>query len=90
MMNFSADRRILSYGRGVRLIFYLPHFLSWIVLGGILIDLLSSNGLLNRVLTVFGIEPILFLGSNAWFRPVVIMTNLWKEAAGRRSFIWRR
>ncbi|CAN5821580.1 ABC transporter permease subunit [soil metagenome] len=72
--------RGLFFKRAVQTVVYLPHFLSWIVLGGILIDLLSSNGLLNRTLTVFGIEPVLFLGSNAWFRPVVIMTNLWKEA----------
>src|SRR6266536_2928588 len=48
----------------------LAHFLSWIVLGGILVDLLSSNGLLNRSLGMLGIAPILFLGSNNWFRPV--------------------
>ncbi|MEZ4868601.1 MAG: ABC transporter permease subunit [Caldilineaceae bacterium] len=68
------------FKRTVQTIIYLPHFLSWIVLGGILIDLLSATGLANRFLRNMGIEPILFLGSNAWFRPVVITTNLWKEA----------
>ena len=74
------EARHMLFKRTVQTVIYLPHFLSWIVLGGILVDLLASNGLVNRALGVLGIEPILFLGSNAWFRPVVILTNLWKEA----------
>lgn len=74
------EARQMLFKRTVQTVIYLPHFLSWIVLGGILVDLLASNGLVNRVLGALGVEPILFLGSNAWFRPVVILTNLWKEA----------
>jgi putative aldouronate transport system permease protein len=74
------EARSALFKRTVQTVVYLPHFLSWIVLGGILIDLLSTNGLLNRSLGTLGIPPILFLGSNTWFRPVVIVTNLWKEA----------
>lgn len=74
------EARQMLFKRTVQTVIYLPHFLSWIVLGGILVDLLASNGLVNRALGVLGVEPILFLGSNAWFRPVVILTNLWKEA----------
>lgn len=72
--------RSMLFKRTLQTVIYLPHFLSWIVLGGILIDLLSANGLVNRALGTFGIDPILFLGSNTWFRPVVIATNIWKEA----------
>lgn len=72
--------RLTFFKRTVQTVIYLPHFLSWIVLGGILLDLLSATGLANRGLMNLGIEPILFLGSNDWFRPVVIATNLWKEA----------
>lgn len=72
--------RHMLFKRTLQTVIYLPHFLSWIVLGGILVDLLSANGLINRGLGLLGFEPILFLGSNAWFRPVVILTNLWKEA----------
>ena len=74
------EARQMLFKRTVQTVIYLPHFLSWIVLGGILVDLLASNGLVNRALGVLGVEPILFLGSNAWFRPVVVLTNLWKEA----------
>ncbi|RIK26274.1 MAG: protein lplB [Chloroflexi bacterium] len=72
--------RLMAFKRTIQTVIYLPHFLSWIVLGGILIDMLSTTGLVNRGLGVLGVEPILFLGSNAWFRPVVVITNIWKES----------
>lgn len=72
--------RLMAFKRTIQTVIYLPHFLSWIVLGGILIDMLSTTGLVNRGLGVVGGDPILFLGSNAWFRPVVVITNIWKES----------
>jgi len=66
--------------RGVQTLIYLPHFLSWIILGGILIDILSpSQGIVNQVLGMFGIEPIYFLGDNKWFPFTVVATDVWKE-----------
>ncbi|MBW7455609.1 ABC transporter permease [Paenibacillus sepulcri] len=66
--------------RGVQTLIYLPHFLSWIILGGILIDILSpSNGIVNQFLGLFGIEPIYFLGDNSWFRYVLVASDAWKE-----------
>src|SRR5262245_47428133 len=73
--------RLTFFKRIVQTVIYLPHFLSWIVLGGILVDLLGANGLVNRSLgSLFGVEPVLFFGSNLWFRPMIILTNLWREA----------
>jgi len=66
--------------RTVQTVIYLPHFLSWVVLGGILIDILSTGGLANRFIRLLGAKPILFMGSNKWFRPMLIGTNLWKSA----------
>ena len=65
--------------RGMQSLVYLPHFLSWIVLGGILLDILAPAGLVNRPLVALGLKPVLFLGSNAIFQPTLIFTNLWKE-----------
>ncbi|MFC4811480.1 ABC transporter permease [Paenibacillus sp. GCM10023250] len=68
------------FKRGIQTVIYLPHFLSWIILGGILIDILSpTNGIVNQVLGWFGIEPIYFLGDNDWFRYVLVATDTWKE-----------
>lgn len=66
--------------RGVQTLIYLPHFLSWIILGGILIDILSpSQGIVNQLLGVFGLEPIYFLGDNRWFPFTLVLSDVWKE-----------
>lgn len=66
--------------RTVQTLVYLPHFLSWVILGGILTDLLSTDGgLVNRMLQAFGMNPIFFLGDGNWFRFTVIFTDVWKE-----------
>ncbi len=66
--------------RTIQSVIYMPHFLSWVILGGIFLVILSpTTGLVNGVLEWLGIEPIFFLGSNRWFRFTVITTHLWKE-----------
>ncbi len=67
--------------RSVQTLVYLPHFLSWVVLGGILIDMLSTEGgMVNKLLGwLFGIEPIFFLGDGDWFRFTVVVSHVWKE-----------
>ncbi|GBF77635.1 protein lplB [Paenibacillus sp. 598K] len=66
--------------RGVQTLIYLPHFLSWVLLGGILIDILSTEGgLVNQFLGWFGVQPIFFLGSNDWFPFVLVFSDVWKE-----------
>jgi len=66
--------------RGVQTLIYLPHFLSWVILGAILVDILSpSEGIVNQILQAFGLDPIFFLGSNQWFQTVLIVSDVWKE-----------
>ncbi|UVI28951.1 ABC transporter permease [Paenibacillus spongiae] len=66
--------------RSVQTLIYLPHFLSWVILGGILIDILSpSHGLLNEVLGWFGMKPLFFLGNDKLFPYVLVVTDVWKE-----------
>ncbi|MFD0715883.1 ABC transporter permease [Paenibacillus sp. GCM10027626] len=69
------------FKRTIQTIVYLPHFLSWVILGGILIDMLSvEGGMVNRALqTIFGIKPIFFLGDGDWFRATVVISHVWKE-----------
>lgn len=66
--------------RWVQTLIYLPHFLSWVILGGVLIDILSpSYGLLNQFLGFFSIKPIFFLGDNQWFPFTIVLSDVWKE-----------
>lgn len=74
------ELRSAWFRRTCQTLIYLPHFLSWIIFGGILIDILSpSSGLVNGVIKLLGGEPIFFLGSNEWFQFTVIATDVWKE-----------
>ncbi|MCI0643433.1 MAG: ABC transporter permease subunit [Chloroflexi bacterium] len=64
----------------VQTVVYLPHFLSWVIMFGILLMLLSpGSGLINSIIKQFGGDPIPFLTSPEWFRPVVILSDIWKE-----------
>ena len=66
--------------RSIQTSIYLPHFLSWIILAGVLVDILSpSYGIVNRVIKALGFEPVFFLGSNTWFPYVLIFSEIWKE-----------
>ncbi len=73
--------RVMWYKRVVQTFVYLPHFLSWVILGGILIDMLSTDGGLvnNMLVSLFGIEPIFFLGNGDWFRFTIVASDIWKD-----------
>ncbi|WP_375782029.1 ABC transporter permease [Paenibacillus baekrokdamisoli] len=72
--------RNMGLKRSIQTLVYLPHFLSWVTLAGILVDVLAQTGLVNQILTnLFGIKPIFFLGDGNWFRFVIIFSDVWKE-----------
>ena len=58
--------------------FFLPFFLSWIILGGILNQLFSYDGLINLMKQNLGMEKTLFLLDNNWFRTIIILSDVWK------------
>ncbi|PZA06019.1 sugar ABC transporter permease [Meiothermus sp. PNK-Is4] len=73
-----TGRRFLA--RVVQTVSYLPHFLSWVIVYGILLAMLSpSEGLVNSGLRALGLEPVPFLTSTATFQPVVVLSEVWKE-----------
>lgn len=64
--------------RSIQTVIYLPHFLSWVIVGGIFTTILSSTGLVNGIIMKFGGESIPFMMSNRWFRTVLIVSDAWK------------
>ncbi|MBD2846300.1 sugar ABC transporter permease [Paenibacillus sp. IB182496] len=73
--------RLMWFKRSIQTIIYLPHFLSWVVIAGLFVNVLSpSGGIVNQVIVALGGEPIHFLMDNSVFRWVVIATDGWKEA----------
>lgn len=71
--------RVIAFKRTVQTIVYLPHFLSWVVLANVVSSILGFDGPINSLIQSTGDDPILFLGSNVWFRPVIILSDCWKE-----------
>jgi putative aldouronate transport system permease protein len=70
----------LRFRAFVQTMIYLPHFLSWVIMFGVLLVILSpGNGLLNQVIEKFGGKPIPFMTSPDSFRWVVILSDIWKE-----------
>lgn len=65
--------------RSIQTIIYLPHFLSWVVLGGIVKEILSLDGILNRILGSIGLEPVFFMAKPELFRGILVVTDIWKE-----------
>lgn len=66
--------------RTVQTITYMPHFISIVVISGMLIDFLARDGLINDLLSSwFGVEPIAFLQESGWFRSVYISSNIWQN-----------
>lgn len=75
-----SETRFLKLGRVVQTVSYLPHFLSWVVMFGILLAMLSpTQGLVNQGISATGANPIGFLTSPDWFRVVIIGSDIWKE-----------
>ena len=72
----------MKFKRVVQTITYLPHFLSWVVVGGFVYQLLSpSNGLINSILVSLGVidKSIYFMVEQDMFTPIFLITNLWKS-----------
>lgn len=70
-----------TFKRSAQTIVYLPHFISTVIIAGIVITAFSpSAGIVNTALGWFGIEPIYFLSKAEWFRPIFIGSGIWQEA----------
>ena len=70
----------IRYKRTIQTVVYLPHFLSWVVAGSMLITLLSYNGgLVNELLRMFNIQPVNFLSDKTKFRTILVISAAWKD-----------
>ena len=68
------------YKKSMQTISYLPHFLSWVVVAGMMTTILSpSSGMVNSVITFFGGKPIYFMAEKEMFVPMLIISAIWKE-----------
>ena len=72
--------RATWFKRTVQTVTYMPYFLSWVVVAGLLNTLLSpDNGAINALIKMAGGQPVYFLTSKQWFRPILIISEIWKN-----------
>lgn len=72
--------RISPIKKLIQTMVYFPHFLSWVILSGIFIDILSpSTGIVNEFIKMLGFEPVFFLGNPKVFPYTMAITETWKE-----------
>jgi len=65
--------------RTIQTLVYMPNFLSWVILGGILVDVLGpSEGVVNSIIKTMGGNPVFFLGDPKIFPYVVVISDVWK------------
>ena len=74
------ELRNVALKRTLQTIIYLPHFLSWVIISGLFLNLLGSTGIVNRLLLSLGMEkPIYFFMNARLFRGILVVTQGWKE-----------
>jgi putative aldouronate transport system permease protein len=71
--------RWMAAKRTIQSLFYMPHFLSWVVVGGIVFELLATQGIINTLRGWLGMEPVLFMQKESYFRSIVVVSGIWKE-----------
>ncbi len=79
--------RLSSYKRGVQTLTYLPHFISWVILGGIFLMLFGVDGPVNSMVKSMGGESIPFMTNDVWFIFILIATAIW-QGVGYGSVIY--
>lgn len=67
------------YKRICQTAIFMPYFISWTVMGGAILEIFSLSGTVNNVISMLGGERIMFLGSNFWFRKILIGSGIWKD-----------
>jgi len=80
--------RSLVFKKTIQTVVYLPYFLSWVVIAGLVINFLSpSTGVINLLIKSFGGEPINFLANKAYFRTIIVISDLW-HSVGWNTIIY--
>lgn len=68
-----------KFKKSIQTIIYLPYFISWVILSGMVLDIFSMEGVINQVLAAIGFDPVFFMGDNNPFLGLLIGTDVWKN-----------
>lgn len=76
---FLNEIRNKQFKKIIQTIIYLPHFISWVVVGGMMYQLFASSGLINTTLKILGFKAVPFLSSNGWWIFTYFIVGIWKN-----------
>lgn len=77
---FFNELKMPHYKKVLQTAFTFPHFLSWIIIAGLIRNLLSNDGVVNGIIQQFGGSTVSFIGSKSLFLPLLFLSDIWKEA----------
>jgi putative aldouronate transport system permease protein len=66
--------------RSIQTAVYIPYFLSWVIVAGLIFDLFGMGGMFNNLRALFGMDPVLVMQKESYFRVVYVFSSIWKEA----------
>ncbi|MEK3910959.1 sugar ABC transporter permease [Paenibacillus sp. FSL H7-0331] len=81
------ELRVQLFKRVIQTVTYVPHFLSTVVVAGMLVNFLSTTGLINQITHMFGMEAKTFMSLPEWFRTIFISSEIW-QGMGWNSIIY--
>lgn len=68
----------LVFKRVIQTLIYIPNFISWVIMAGILMDIMAKDGILNRLICLLGLQAVDFLGKPGIYPWTMIVTDIWK------------
>ena len=77
MLNEIRQQRLK---KGIQTAIYIPYFISWVIVGGLVFDFFGIGGFFNNIRDMIGLKPVLAMQRESWFRPIFIISSIWKEA----------
>lgn len=77
MLNEIRQQRLKN---GIQTAIYIPYFISWVIVGGLVFDFFGIGGFFNNIRDMIGMKPVLAMQKESWFRPIFIISSIWKEA----------
>lgn len=69
----------LRYKKFIQTAVYLPHFLSWVILASVILNIFGLDGIVNKIGGLFGAEPVIWFSESSYFRQLIVGTDVWKE-----------
>lgn len=74
------ELRNLKVKKGIQTVICIPYFLSWVVVGGLVFDICGVGGLFNNIRSFLGLDTLLVMQKESWFRPIYVLSTIWKES----------